>query len=60
MRAALLALLLLAGCAGQDWSRNVYEGVRQRQEALADPADKPAPSLPEYDHYRRETAENRP
>jgi hypothetical protein len=50
-----LALVALAGCAGTDWSRNIYEGVRQQREAKPDPtaAQPPAPQ-PDYDRYRRE------
>ena len=53
-----LAALGLAGCAGQDWSRNIYEGVRQSQGAAGDP-NRPSPSMdpaamPEYERYRRE------
>jgi hypothetical protein len=51
---AMLALTLV-GCSGTDWSRNLYEGVRQQQTAVPDPkAAQPATSQPEYDVYQRE------
>ena len=54
LRVSLLSLLVcvLAGCAGTDWSRNVYEGVRQRQQSEPDAGAKPP--LPDYERYRRE------
>jgi hypothetical protein len=50
-----LLLLLLGGCAGTDWSRNVYEGIRQQRETKPDPtaAQPPAPQ-PDYEQYKRE------
>jgi hypothetical protein len=51
---ALLLGLSLAGCA-TDWSRNVYEGIRQRQDAVPDPvATPPKTQQPDYEQYRRE------
>jgi hypothetical protein len=48
-------LLALAGCAGTDWSRNLYEGIRQQQKTKADPhAAQPAVAQPDYETYRRE------
>ena len=50
-----LALVTLAGCAGTDCSRNLYEGVRQQREAVPDPtAAQPAAPQPDYEQYRRE------
>lgn len=50
-----MLLLTLAGCAGTDWSRNLYEGVRQQQSAVPDPkATQPAATQPDYDVYQRE------
>ncbi len=50
-----MLLLTLAGCAGTDWSRNLYEGVRQQQSAVPDPkAAQPAAAQPDYDVYQRE------
>jgi len=52
---AALILAFVAGCAGSDWSRNLYEGIRQRQQTLPDPAAaQPASPQPDYDRYRRE------
>jgi len=53
--ATCLALATLAGCAGTDWSRNIYEGIRNQREVKPDPtaAQPPAPQ-PDYDQYRRE------
>lgn len=50
-----LVLLALAGCAGIDWSHNVYEGIRNQREVVPDPtaAQSPAPQ-PGYDQYKRE------
>ncbi len=56
MKPTLLLLLILGigGCA-TDWSRGLYEGVRQQREALPDPtAAQPAPRNPDYEQYRRE------
>ncbi len=51
----LMLMLTLAGCAGSDWSRNLYEGVRQQQSAVPDPkATQPAAAQPDYDAYQRE------
>jgi hypothetical protein len=48
-------LFALAGCAGTDWSRNLYEGIRQQQETKTDPrAAQPAVAQPDYETYRRE------
>ena len=56
MRQTLVLLILLAtsGCADVDWSRNVYEGQRNRQQM--DPTDsaRPRDALPDYDRYTRE------
>lgn len=47
-------LMTLAGCTGTDWSRNLYEGIRQQQSAVPDPkAAQPAPVQPEYGVYQR-------
>lgn len=53
-RLVVLLGLLLSGCAGQDWSRNVYEGLRQRPDTGSDPRVQPAPTMPDYETYRRE------
>ena len=56
MKTTLLLLLILgiSGCA-TDWSRNLYEGMRQQREAVPDPtATQPAPRNPDYEQYRRE------
>jgi hypothetical protein len=47
--------LTLSGCGGTDWSRNLYEGVRQQETAVPDPkAAQPAAPQPEYEVYQRE------
>lgn len=47
--------LVLTGCAGTDWSRNLYEGIRQQQEAVPSPTTtQPATHNPDYEQYRRE------
>jgi hypothetical protein len=52
---ALMLGCALAGCAGTDWSRNIYEGARQRNEAAASlPPAQPAANAPDYERYRRE------
>jgi hypothetical protein len=56
----LLALVLLAGCADTDWSRNVYEGVRQRQQAVPDPTAVQPPAQPDYQQYKRERDKLKP
>lgn len=45
--------LCLAGCAGVDLPRGVYEGVRQHARSQADPT-LPATVAPDYDAYRTE------
>lgn len=50
----LLLILGISGCA-TDWSRNLYEGVRQQRQAVPDPTDaQPASRNPDYEQYRRE------
>jgi hypothetical protein len=56
MKTTLILLLFLGigGCA-TDWSRNLYEGVRQQREVVPDPtAAQPASRNPDYEQYRRE------
>ena len=54
--APLIALsLLLAGCAQYDPASAVYEGVRNRNEALKSPTERAMSTpLPSYDIYRKE------
>ena len=53
--AACLALLTLAGCTGTDWSRNIYEGIRNQREVEPDPTAPQSPAAqPDYDKYKRE------
>jgi hypothetical protein len=48
-------LVSLTGCAGNNWSRNIYEGIRQQQETTTDPrANQPIDPQPDYEKYRRE------
>lgn len=49
----ILLVTLLAGCA-TDWSRNVYEGVRQSQQSLPDSAAAQPAAQPDYERYKRE------
>lgn len=51
---ALLVVLGLGGCADTDWSRNLYEGVRQRQQAVPDPAATQPAAQPDFEEYKRE------
>jgi hypothetical protein len=54
---SLILLLLMGGCAGTDWNRNIYEGIRQQQKAGDGTGDvKPKPAMPDYDQYQRERA----
>lgn len=48
-----LATPLLTGCA--EWERNVYEGLRNRDEILQPPGqpERTAPP-PDYDTYKKE------
>lgn len=51
---SVMLILGLGGCA-TDWSRNLYEGVRQQREAAPEPtAAQPAARNPDYEQYRRE------
>ncbi|HYP68681.1 MAG TPA: hypothetical protein VEP67_10595 [Thiobacillaceae bacterium] len=50
--AGALALALLSGCA--DFCRDIYNGVRARNEALRHPAGDDRPVMPDYDSYQRE------
>ncbi len=53
--APLAFLAVLAGCAGTDWNRNVYEGIRQQQTLPDASGDvKPKVPMPDYERYRRE------
>ena len=51
-------LLALGGCAGTNWERSLYEGVRQGADnAARQPAGRAVPQaapLPRYDDYERE------
>lgn len=45
----------LSGCAGTDWSRNLYQGIQHQHEVSPAPTDiQPAVSNPDYEQYRRE------
>ncbi len=47
--------LVLSGCAGTDWSRNLYQGMQHQREVSPAPTDtQPAARNPDYDQYRRE------
>ncbi|MGA7178703.1 MAG: hypothetical protein WBX11_03815 [Thiobacillaceae bacterium] len=48
----ILAVVLLAGCA--DFCRDMYDGIRARNEALRHPAGDERPPMPDYDSYQRE------
>jgi len=55
IRSAMVLLMVFAGCAHQDWPRNLYEGVRQQQQVEHGAGSaEPAPPPPDYDQYRRE------
>lgn len=45
--------VLLQGCAGQDFSRNLYEGIRLNN-ASQQGTPRETPPMPTYDQYRRE------
>jgi hypothetical protein len=46
---------LLCGCTTEQISRNVYEGVKNHNEAIhSAPPDYTAPRAPSYDDYDRE------
>lgn len=47
--------ILLCGCTTQEISRNVYDGVKNRNEALrSTPLELRGPPAPSYDDYERE------
>ncbi len=48
---ALLALLVLAGCA--DPARNLYEGIKQNNDAQRTPMERATQPAPSYDTYQR-------
>jgi outer membrane lipoprotein SlyB len=52
----LLSLgLALSGCAGTDWSRNIYQGIQHQHEVAPAPTDtQPAVRNPDYEQYRRD------
>ncbi|MBU1213602.1 MAG: hypothetical protein KKA63_00035 [Gammaproteobacteria bacterium] len=50
---ALLALLALAACA--DPARNLYEGIRQHNDAQRTPVERATNPAPSYDAYKKET-----
>ena len=50
-----VASVLLSGCTTRQISRNVYEGVKNRNGALrSTPPDYTTPRAPSYDDYDRE------
>jgi hypothetical protein len=49
----IVLAMSLAGCT-TDWSHNVYEGVRQRQQSVPDPATTQPVTAPDYEQYKRE------
>jgi len=52
---AAISAVLLGACTTQELSRNVYNGVKNRNEALkSTPPDYSAPRAPGYDEYERE------
>lgn len=50
-RVALSVLLLLAGCA--DPARNLYEGIKQGNDAKRTPQERATQPAPDYDSYRK-------
>ena len=54
MRILLIILIFISGCA--DPYRAVYEGVKNRDEALRSPIDRAVKPIPSYDQYQRERA----
>jgi len=48
---ALFALLLLSGCA--DPARNLYEGIKQREDAKRTPMERATQPAPDYDSYQK-------
>jgi hypothetical protein len=51
---ALLIALATQGCADVDWSRNIYEGQRNRQQMELPDNTRPRMNSPDYDQYTRE------
>jgi hypothetical protein len=49
--AALSVLLLLAGCA--DPAHNLYEGIKQSNDAKRTPLERATQPAPDYDSYRK-------
>jgi hypothetical protein len=50
-----LLVLLANGCANQELSRNIYEGIRTHEESRkSTPLEKPGAVSPNYDEYERE------
>jgi hypothetical protein len=52
----LCLCLVLSSCANTDWTRNVYEGIRQTQKVNVPPSAPRTSSagLPNYDEYQAE------
>jgi hypothetical protein len=48
----MVAFMPLYGCA--DFCRDIYDGIRNRNEALRHPAGDNRPAMPDYDAYQRE------
>lgn len=48
----LSALLILAGCA--DPAHNLYEGIKQSNDAKRTPMERATQPAPDYDQYRKE------
>lgn len=48
----LIVVLLLPGCA--DPVRNLYEGIRQSNEAKRTPMERAINPAPSYDDYKKE------
>lgn len=48
----LLLALLLTACS--DPSRNLYEGIRNNNDARRSPAERAMKPMPSYDEYKKE------
>jgi len=52
MRIILIILIFISGCA--DPYRAVYEGVRNRDEAVRSPSERAVKPIPSYEEYQKE------
>lgn len=54
-----LVALLLSACSGDPY-RGVYEGIKNRNDAMKTPSERAASPTPSYDAYKKERERQQP